>query len=168
MVVLFEMATGAAPKFGDGLSDPASVRDEATVEAALFDPAVAGGLGLVLRNGAGPQRQGTPRHRRRDARRVAFGVRPGPQDHPRQRGRMRRRGGTADPAGRGGAVCSGPVRVGTLRLGHRLAGNLVAVDPVRLNRLSGVAEATRREVKARARQWRDEFGSAVTGRGPRR
>ena len=38
--------------------------------------------------------------------------------------------------------------------------DLVAVDPVRLNRLSGVAEATRREVKARARQWRDKFGSA--------
>ena len=46
--------------------------------------------------------------------------------------------------------------------------DLVAVDPVRLNRLSGVAEATRREVKARARQWRDKFGSAVTGRGPGR
>ena len=36
---------------------------------------------------------------------------------------------------------------------------------MRLNRLSGVAEATRREVKARARQWRDKFGAAVTGRG---
>ena len=36
---------------------------------------------------------------------------------------------------------------------------------MRLNRLSGVAEATRREVKARARQWRDKFGPAVTGRG---
>ena len=44
-------------------------------------------------------------------------------------------------------------------------GDLVAVDPVRLNRLSGVAEATRREVKSRARQWRDKFGLAVTGRG---
>ena len=43
-------------------------------------------------------------------------------------------------------------------------GDLVAVDPVRLNRLSGVAEATRREVKARARQWRDKFGPAITGR----
>ena len=47
-------------------------------------------------------------------------------------------------------------------------GDLVAVDPVRLNRLSGVAEATRREVKTRARQWRDKFGASVTGRGPDR
>src|SRR5262249_17463741 len=43
--------------------------------------------------------------------------------------------------------------------------DLVAVDPVRLNRLSGVAEATRRAVKTRARQWGDKFGTAVTGRG---
>ena len=49
--------------------------------------------------------------------------------------------------------------------GVATVGDLVAVDPVRLNRLSGVAEATRREVKARARQWRDRFGPAITGRG---
>ena len=49
--------------------------------------------------------------------------------------------------------------------GVATVGDLVAVDPVRLNRLSGVAEATRREVKSRARQWRDKFGPAVTGRG---
>jgi predicted Ser/Thr protein kinase len=42
-VVLFEMATGATPSFGDGFSDPGSVRDEATVEARMFDPAVADG-----------------------------------------------------------------------------------------------------------------------------
>ena len=52
--------------------------------------------------------------------------------------------------------------------GVATVGDLVAVDPVRLNRLSGVAEATRREVKARARQWRDKFGPAITGRGPAR
>src|SRR6266576_3412284 len=50
-------------------------------------------------------------------------------------------------------------------LGVVTVADLVAVDPVRLNRLSGVAETTRREVKARARQWRDKFGLAVTGRG---
>ena len=48
-VVLFEMATGTTPKFGDGLSDPASVRDEATVEAGMFDPAVAGPLVAFFR-----------------------------------------------------------------------------------------------------------------------
>jgi hypothetical protein len=51
-------------------------------------------------------------------------------------------------------------------LGVVTVADLVAVDPVRLNRLSGVAETTRREVKARARQWRDAFGATVTGRRP--
>ena len=43
-VVLFEMATGSVPRFGDGLSDPASVQDEAAVEPGMFDPAVADSL----------------------------------------------------------------------------------------------------------------------------
>ena len=51
------------------------------------------------------------------------------------------------------------------RYGLVTVADLVAVDPVRLNRLSGVADATRREVKARAREWRDRFGATVTGRG---
>jgi hypothetical protein len=39
-------------------------------------------------------------------------------------------------------------------------GDLAAVDPVLLSRLSGVAEPTRREVRARAKQWRGRFGDA--------
>ncbi|WP_188941329.1 protein kinase domain-containing protein [Nakamurella endophytica] len=35
-VVLFEMATGEAPRYGDGLSDPATIADEVSVEAAGF------------------------------------------------------------------------------------------------------------------------------------
>ena len=58
-VVLFEMATGTTPRYGDGLSDPASVRDEATVEPGLFDPVGRGPAGRVLPQGAGPQRPGS-------------------------------------------------------------------------------------------------------------
>ena len=49
-------------------------------------------------------------------------------------------------------------------LGVLTVGDLVAVNPVRLNHLAGVAEATRVEVKKRARQWRDRLGKAVIGR----
>ena len=163
-VVLFEMATGAAPRFGDGLSDPASVRDEATVEAGHVRPRRGRAAGHVLPHRAGPQRQGTPRHRHGDARRVAVGVRPGPEDHPGRRGRTGRPGASRPPrwpsraCPPGGCPPLEPYGVATV-------GDLVAVDPVRLNRLSGVAEATRREVKSRARQWRDKFGPAITGRG---
>src|SRR5690606_16290200 len=43
--------------------------------------------------------------------------------------------------------------------GVTTVGDLAAIDPVRLNRLAGVAEATRREVKARARLWREKLAS---------
>ena len=43
-VVLFEMATGRTPTYGDGESDPATIGDEATVEPQMFDPALADGL----------------------------------------------------------------------------------------------------------------------------
>ena len=39
-VVLFEMATGHTPVYGDGLSDPASLTDEVTLEPADFDRSV--------------------------------------------------------------------------------------------------------------------------------
>ena len=37
---LFEMATGDVPKWGDGISDAATLKCEATVDAEAFDPAV--------------------------------------------------------------------------------------------------------------------------------
>ncbi|MBX6724292.1 MAG: BREX system serine/threonine kinase PglW, partial [Dactylosporangium sp.] len=43
-VTLFEMATGQTPTYGDGVSDPAVIDDEATVEPGLFDPSVAASL----------------------------------------------------------------------------------------------------------------------------
>ena len=109
----------------------------------------------------------TPRHRRRDARRLAVGVRPGPQDDPRRR-RTRAPPRPSRPTPLAEAGLSARALSALEPYGVVTVADLVAVDPVRLNRLSGVAEATRREVKARARQWRDTFGSAVTGRGPGR
>ena len=91
-VVLFEMATGATPRFGDGVSDPASVRDEAAVEAGMFDPAVAGALVAFFRTALARSAKAAARHRRGHARRLAVGVRPGPQDRARRgRGARRRR-----------------------------------------------------------------------------
>lgn len=43
-VTLHEMLTGAAPVFGDGLSEPSMIEDEATVAVERFDPALRGGL----------------------------------------------------------------------------------------------------------------------------
>ena len=164
-VVLFEMATGAAPRFGDGLSDPASVRDEATVEAGMFDPAVAGPLVAFFRTALA--RSAKERHDTATEMLAAWRsvFAPVPRTIPDEADERAAQAEPATPLAKSGLSARGlsalePYGVVTV-------GNLVAVDPVRLNRLSGVAEATRREVKSRARQWRDKFGPVVTGRGGR-
>jgi serine/threonine protein kinase len=163
-VVLFEMATGSTPKFGDGLSDPASVRDEATIDASMFDPAVAHALVPFFRIALA--RNATERFDTATdmltAWRKVFA--PVPKTIPDD---ADKRATAADPttplaeAGLSARALSAlePYGVATV-------GDLVAVDPVRLNRLPGVAEATRREVKSRARQWRDKFGPGTVSRGP--
>ena len=162
-VVLFEMATGAAPRFGDGLSDPASVRDEATVEVGMFDPAVAGPLVTFFRTALA--RSAKERHDTATEMLAAWRsvFAPVPRTIPDDADERAAQAESATPLAESGLSARGlsalePYGVATV-------GDLVAVDPVRLNRLSGVAEATRREVKSRARQWRDKFGPEITGRG---
>ena len=161
-VVLFEMATGAAPKFGDGLSDPASVRDEATIEEGMFDPAVAGPLVAFFRTALA--RSAKERHdtaaEMLAAWRSVFA--PVPKTIPDDADESAATAEPATPLAEAGL--SARALSALEPYGVVTVGDLVAVDPVRLNRLSGVAEATRREVKARARQWRDRFGPAITGR----
>ena len=118
-VVLFEMATGTAPKFGDGLSDPASVRDEATIEAGMFDPAVAGPLVAFFRTALA--RSAKERHdtaaEMLAAWRSVFA--PVPKTIPDDADERAAAAEPADPAGRGGPVRPGAVRAGALRRGHR-------------------------------------------------
>lgn len=162
-VVLFEMATGATPKFGDGLSDPASVRDEATIETDMFDPTVAEALVPFFRTALArnaKERFDTATDMLAAWRNVFAPV---PKTVPDDAGERASVADAATPLAEAGLSARAlsalePLAVATV-------GDLVAVDPVRLNRLSGVAEATRREVKARARQWRDKFGPGITGRG---
>ena len=162
-VVLFEMATGATPQFGDGLSDPASVHDEATIETRMFDSAVAAELVPFFRTALARnarQRYDTAAQMLSAWRSV---FEPVPRTIPDDADAS---AATAEPstpltmAGLSARALSALEPYGLVTVA-----DLVAVDPVRLNRLSGVADATRREVKARARQWRDRFGAAVTGRG---
>ena len=162
-VVLFEMATGTVPKFGDGLSDPASVTDEATVEPGLFDQAVSGPLTSFFRKSLA-----------RDARerydtaaemlaawQAAFG--PVPKTLPDNAVDLAAAAEPSTPLSAAGLSARALSAVEPL--GVVTVGDLIAVDPVRLNHLSGVAELTRREVKSRAREWRDRLGTTVLGRG---
>ncbi len=162
-VVLFEMATGTAPQFGDGLSHPASVHDEATIETGMFDPAVAGTLVTFFRTALA--RNAKDRHDTAAEMLAAWRsvFVPVPKTVPDDADERAARAEPATPLTEAGLSARALSALEPYRLVS--VGDLVAVDPVRLNRMSGVAEATRREVKARARQWRDRLGSAVTGRG---
>jgi len=164
-VVLFEMATGGLPQYGDGQSDPASVPDEAGVEPALFDPTVAPAL-VRFFTAALARRADRRHHTAADmlaAWRSAFA--PVPKSQPDDADRLAAAATPSTPLAEAGLSARALSAVESL--GVITVGDLVAVDAVRLNRLSGAAEPTRREVKDRARQWRERLGAEVTGRGRR-
>jgi serine/threonine protein kinase len=164
-VVLFEMATGTLPRYGDGQSDPAAVPDEASVEPGMFDPTVAPALVGFFTTALA--RAADARHHTAAemlaAWRSAFA--PVPRTQPDDADQLAAAAGPSTPLTKAGLSARALSAVELL--GVTTVGDLVAVDAVRLNRLSGAAEATRREVKDRARQWRERFGAAVTGRGRR-
>ena len=161
-VVLFEMATGSVPRYGDGLSDPASLKDEATIEPDMFAPAVASQFTGFFRKALArkaSQRFDTAADML-SAWQAAFA--PVPKSVPDDADQL---AANAKPqtlltdAGLSARALSAlePYAVHTV-------GDLIAVDPVRLNHMSGVAEPTRREVKSRAQQWRKQLGPSATGR----
>jgi serine/threonine protein kinase len=157
--VLYEMATGRTPIYGDGASDPAAISDEAAIAPDLFDPTVAHGLVTFFRRALArsvlerhhtaaellsawqltfTQTQTTAPHNARELIETATVETPLAQ------------------AGLSARALSALEPLSVLTVG-----DLVAVDPVRLGRLGGVAEPTRREVKGAARRWREKFGAAV-------
>ena len=163
-VVLFEMATGSVPRFGDGLSDPASVQDEAAIEPGMFDPAVADSLTGFFRIALARDARG--RHDTAAEMLTAWQsvFRPVPKTVPDDAEDLATKAEISTPLAQAGLSARALSAVEPLAV--TTVGDLVAVDPVRLNHLSGVSAATRGEVKARARQWRNRFGATITGRGP--
>ena len=162
-VVLFEMATGDTPAYGDGLTDPGSVSDEASLDQTMFDESIAPLLAGFFRQALA--RDATRRHD--TAADMLSGWHqifvPVPRTVPDD---ADERAAAAEPSTRlVDAGLSARAMSALEPYGVTTVGDLVAIDPVRLNRLAGVAEPTRREVKSRARQWRDRLAAVVIGRG---
>lgn len=161
-VVLFEMAAGTSPQFGDGISHPATLTDEATVEPGMFDPAVADRLVIFFRRALA--RDATARFdtaaEMLAAWQSVFTPVPAVADNADSRAARATPSTALAEAGLSARALSA-----LEPFGLRTVADLVAVDPVRLNRMSGVADVTRREVRARAARWRQLFAQSVTGRG---
>jgi len=160
--VLFEMASGSTPVYGDGLSDPTVVADDARVTEDMFDEAVAPALVPFFRRALA--RNAGERFHTAGEMLASWtaAIKPVP------------RTAAADAAGLADAAQpSTPLAEAGLSpralsavepLGVITVADLVAVDPVRLSRLGGVAEATRVELRDLSRLWRERFGAAVAGR----
>ena len=162
-VVLFEMATGASPRYGDGESHPASVREEAAVEPGMFDPVVADRLTAFFRQALA--RSTASRYDTAADMLAAWQAvfAPVPRTVPEDANDLAEQ---AQPTTELSAAGLSARALSALeQFGVRTVADLVAVDAVRLNRMSGVADVTRREVKSRAAEWRRKFSQVVTGRG---
>lgn len=159
-VVLFEMATGHTPVYGDPLADPASVLDDVTIEPGDFDDAVAQHLVPFFRAALArdaKRRQDTAAEMLEQWR-GAF-----PNDAttaPENADTLADAATTATPLQKSGLSARALSAIEPL--GVDTVGDLMAVDPVRLNALRGVAHATKREVSARANSWRTRL--AATGK----
>lgn len=156
-VVLFEMATGHTPVYGDGLSDPGAISDEATVTSGDFDSAASPQLvpfftKALTRNAKA--RHDTAVDMLREWQRCFPKTLTVPDD---QRAETAVGATRLVDAGLSARALSAlePFHVVTVA-------DLLAVDPARLSRLSGTAEATRVEIRKRAAEWRKRLG------GPRR
>lgn len=156
-VVLFEMATGATPTFGDGRSDPSVLGAPPNVSPEMFDAALGEALTGFFRTALDPDataRFGTAGDMLA-AWQAIFAPVPQPtpdrDDEPAPQVRADTELARAGLSARALSAVE-PHQLVTVA-------DLLAMDPVRLNRLPGVADATRREIKERARAWREQLGT---------
>jgi serine/threonine protein kinase len=158
-VTLFEMATGALPRWGVD-ANPATVKDEVTLDPAMFDPAAADRLVPFFRKALArdvAQRFDTAEELA-DAWRLIFMRLPeqptpepglvGPIPEPLSRL------STLDSVG-----LTARARSALERLGVHTVGELLDYEPSALTRAQGVPDATRKEILAQARALRAELTS---------
>ncbi|WP_328825385.1 BREX system serine/threonine kinase PglW [Tomitella gaofuii] len=158
-VVLFEMATGAVPQYGpDPDANPAAVPDDVTLTPAMFDSAVAEGLGAFFAAALARDAAARP-DTAEDMLRGWEGVfraldaaaDAAPQDtapaHISQLTPLSSAGMTARAVS---ALAGAEVTT---------VGELLTVDAARLNRIvAKEAKTTRAEIRERHRDWATKFG----------
>lgn len=158
-VVLFEMGTGQAPVYGDGLSHPAAISDEADVSAERFDATIATPMVEFFR--CALARDATRRHDTAAQMLTAWqqAFHQTNTEAPEDAAERQAAAGASTrlvEAGLSARALSALEPLAVLTVG-----DLVAVDPVRLSRLPGVAEPTRKEVRHAATAWRTRLGNSV-------
>lgn len=163
-VVLYEMATGSPPIYGDGTAHPASIPEEASLNKDLFDSAIAdamvGFFSTALARDAEQRFHTVAEMKREWESSLQLAV----TTVPDNAGELATAAKLDTPLVRAGLSARALSAVEPL--GVQTVGDLVAVDAVRLNHLSGAADVTRKEVKSLASTWRRRFADAMSGWGP--
>ncbi|KRE61575.1 BREX system serine/threonine kinase PglW [Nostocoides sp. Soil756] len=156
-VVLFEMATGATPTYGDGQADPASITDEARVFPEMFDPALTTRLVDFFTRALA--REATARHDTAESMRShwqAIFATDATTEPDESNDELARRATLDTPLVDSGLTARALSALEPYAL--TTVGELLTVDSVRLSRLQGVANATRLQISRRIREWRQRLG----------
>jgi serine/threonine protein kinase len=166
-VVLFEMATGRTPVYGDGQADPATVPDEARVDPELFDPALADAFVAFFRTALA--RRADKRHHTAEELRAAWlaifaGDATTQPDSSNDE--LAAKATLTTPLRDSGLTARALSALETYDL--TTVGELLTVDPVRLSRLPGVANTTRLQITGRIKQWRARLGGGLAPAGSAR
>ncbi|MEV5820870.1 BREX system serine/threonine kinase PglW [Micromonospora haikouensis] len=152
-VVLYEMATGTLPRWGDN-ANPAAVSDEVTLDPAAFDPAVADRLVQFFRRALA--RDAAARFdtvdEMTDAWRAIFQQIPQPAVTPV--GPVPAPVGLTRESPLEATDLTARARSALERLGLHTVGELLDAEPSALTRAKGVPDATRKEILAQARALR--------------
>jgi serine/threonine protein kinase len=152
-VTLYEMATGTLPRWGDGIANPATIPDEVTITPQLFDPAVADRLGVFF--GRALARDARERfdtiEEMADAWRLIFkDVEAAAPERPGAApAQLATRDTPVDLVG-----LTARARSALERLGVRTVGDLVDYDAMALSRQDGIPQATKTEIRRRAKELR--------------
>lgn len=162
-VVLYEMATGKTPHYGDDpYAAPTAVKDDVTLSQDDFDPAVQESLTefferALARDAA--ERFDTVQEMRLNWQRIFSADKTTAPEDADELAENARIETPLEHSGLSGRALSAiePFHLKTV-------GDLVAVDPVLITRMSGVAQPTRLEVQSRAKAWRKRFGKALAAR----
>lgn len=162
-VTLFEMATGHAPVYGDGETAPQFV-EQATIEPGDFDATVADALVRFFEKGLAKdakQRHGTASDMLADWRAaLATSVATTPEDADE----VAERATPNTPLPQSGLTPRALSALEPFRL--KTVGDLAALDTSRLSRFTGIVDATKREIRGRAKQWREKFADQLPTAAP--
>ncbi|MFK3981379.1 BREX system serine/threonine kinase PglW [Micromonospora sp. NPDC050397] len=159
-VVLFEMATGSTPVYGDGEGDPGSIQDEATIRPEMFDTTLAGDLVDFFRKALASD--ASTRHHTAEGMRAAWltiFAQDATTEPDESYDELAAQATLTTPLRDSGLTARAlsalePYAVQTV-------GELLTVDPVQLSRLQGVANATRLQITSRIKEWRARLGAEI-------